>query len=77
MSYFHKLAGSASSTYTTMMFSGGAALGALDRRLLQPARCLPIAIVMMAREPGRQPAGTFDSVEQSAGLEAAEETGAA
>jgi DHA1 family bicyclomycin/chloramphenicol resistance-like MFS transporter len=29
MSYFHKLAGSASSTYTTMMFSGGAALGAL------------------------------------------------
>lgn len=29
MSFFHKLAGSASSTYTTMMFSGGAALGAL------------------------------------------------
>lgn len=47
MSYFHELAGSASSTYTTMMFSGGAALGALTGVLFDGS-LLPIVATMMA-----------------------------
>jgi DHA1 family bicyclomycin/chloramphenicol resistance-like MFS transporter len=46
MSYFHKLAGSASSTYTTMMFSGGAALGAVTGVLFN-GTLLPIVAIMI------------------------------
>ncbi|MBN1239472.1 MAG: multidrug effflux MFS transporter [Gammaproteobacteria bacterium] len=47
MSFFHKLSGSASSTYTTMMFSGGAALGALTGVFFDGS-LLPIVAVMVA-----------------------------
>jgi DHA1 family bicyclomycin/chloramphenicol resistance-like MFS transporter len=45
MSYFHKLSGSASATYTTMMFGGGAALGAATGWFFN-GTLLPIALVM-------------------------------
>jgi MFS transporter, DHA1 family, multidrug resistance protein len=47
MGFFHKLSGSASSTYTTMMFSGGAALGALTGVLFD-GTLLPVVVVMTA-----------------------------
>jgi MFS transporter, DHA1 family, multidrug resistance protein len=47
MGFFHRLSGSASSTYTTLMFSGGAALGALTGVLFDGS-LLPIFVVMTA-----------------------------
>lgn len=75
MSYFHKLAGSASSTYTTMMFSGGAALGALTG-LLFNGTLLPIVLTMIGASLAANLLARSIPLEHAT-LEPAEETGAA
>lgn len=47
MSFFHKLSGSASATYTTMMFAGGAGLGALSGVFFDGS-LLPMFAIMAA-----------------------------
>ncbi len=74
MSYFHKLAGSASSTYTTMMFSGGAALGALSGVFFNRT-LMPIAVIMAAASVTANLLARSIPVEHA--MVPAEETGAA
>ncbi|HEX5419887.1 MAG TPA: hypothetical protein VFY39_07795, partial [Gammaproteobacteria bacterium] len=75
MSYFHKLAGSASSTYTTMMFSGGAALGALTGVFFNGS-LLPIFVIMLVASVAANLLGRSLPLEYVR-LDGAEEAGAA
>jgi hypothetical protein len=47
MSFFHRLAGSASSVYTTMMFAFGGLLGGLTG-VLYDGSLLPVVVVMVS-----------------------------